>query len=149
MGLNKLYLGATREAADWFRRADAIAPRDPERWTWLQGLGRALMQLGDDAGAVSALAQAMDSNPGYVRGKAMLAAAAALAGDSRTAGRHFREYSALEPNMTVQRFAQQRSSVPPEAVSRIYRQEIGRILEGLRLAGMPDEVDLEHEMSSF
>jgi TolB-like protein/Flp pilus assembly protein TadD len=149
MGLNKLYLGATREAADWFRRADAIAPRDPERWTWLQGLGRALMQLGDDAGAVSALAQAMDSNPGYVRGKAMLAAAAALAGDARTAGRQFREYSALEPNMTVQRFAQQRSSVPPEAVSRIYRQEIGRILEGLRLAGMPDEIDLEHEMSSF
>ena len=48
MGLNKLYLGSTQEAAAWFRRADAVAPRDPERWTWLQGLGRALMQLGDD-----------------------------------------------------------------------------------------------------
>jgi tetratricopeptide (TPR) repeat protein len=32
MGLNKLYLGATQEAVDWFRRADAVAPRDPERW---------------------------------------------------------------------------------------------------------------------
>src|SRR6266404_7782084 len=60
MGLNKLYLGATQEAVDWFRRADAVAPRDPERWTWLQGLGRALMQLGDAAGAVDALRQALD-----------------------------------------------------------------------------------------
>ena len=29
MGLNKLYLGETQEAAQWFRRADEIAPRDP------------------------------------------------------------------------------------------------------------------------
>jgi len=150
MGLNKLYLGATREAAEWFRRADAIAPRDPERWTWLQGLGRALMQLGDDAGAVSALSQAIDNHPGYLRGKAMLAGAEALAGDLDAAKRHMAEYRIIEPDMTVQRFAQQRSSVPPGAVSQAYRKEIGRILDGLRRAGMPDdEADLEYEMSSF
>jgi tetratricopeptide (TPR) repeat protein len=65
MRLNKLYIGETGEAIEWFRRADAIAPRDPDRWTWLQGLGRALMQLGHDAEAVDALSQAIDSNPGY------------------------------------------------------------------------------------
>ena len=149
MGLNKLYLGETREAVEWFRRADVIAPRDPERWTWLQGLGRALMQLGDDAGAVVALSQAMDSNPGYLRGKAMLAAAEALAGDAGAARRHLAEYTVLEPSMTVDRFARQRSSVPPDAVSQIYRRESERILEGLRRAGMPDEIDLEHEMNNF
>ena len=69
MGLNKLYLGETQEAAEWFRRADAIAPHDPDRWMWLQGLGRALMQLGHDAEAVDALSQAMDSNPNYLRGR--------------------------------------------------------------------------------
>jgi adenylate cyclase len=74
MGLNKLYLGLTREAVEWFRSADTIAPRDPARWTWLQGLGRALMQLGNDPGAIGALSLALDGNPGYVRGKAMLAA---------------------------------------------------------------------------
>jgi len=52
IGLNKLYLGETQEAAMWFRRADAIAPRDPDRWMWLQGLGRALMQLGQDVEAL-------------------------------------------------------------------------------------------------
>jgi hypothetical protein len=50
---NKLYLGATREAAEWFRRADAVAPRDPERWTWLQSLGRALMLFSFDIAAVA------------------------------------------------------------------------------------------------
>jgi hypothetical protein len=40
--------------------------------------------------------------------------------------------------MTVRRFAEQRSSVPSGAVSRVYRQESERILDGLRRAGMPD-----------
>lgn len=150
IGLNQLYLGRTREAVEWFRRADAIAPRDPDRWTWLQGLGRALMQLGENTEAVGAMSQAMDSNPDYVRGKAMLAAAAALAGDDEAAGRHLAEYREHEPTMTVQRFARQRSSVPPDAVSQVYRDESRRILEGLRRAGMPDdEIIFEHEMSSF
>jgi adenylate cyclase len=138
MGLNRLYLGQTREAVEWFRRADAIAPRDPERWTWLQGLGRALMQLGDAAGAADALSQALDSNPDYVRGRAMLAAAEALTGNIRTARRYLAEYATFEPNMTVRRFAEQRSSVPSGAVNRVYRQENERILDGLRRAGMPD-----------
>ena len=138
MGLNKLYLGETREAVESFRRADAIAPRDPERWTWLQGLGRALMQLGHDAEAVDALCQTMDSNPGYLRGKAMLAAAEALTGNLEGAKLHLAQYAAAEPDMTVRRFAAQRSSVPPDAVSPTYRRESERIFDGLRRAGMPD-----------
>jgi TolB-like protein/Flp pilus assembly protein TadD len=149
LGLNKLYLGETREAVARLRRADAIAPRDPARWTWLQGLGRALMQLGDDAGAVDALSQAIDSNPAFFRGKAMLAAAEALSHNMDAARRHLAEYALIEPNMTIARFDEQRSSVPPDAVSDIYRRESERILEGLRRAGMPDETDLEHEMSMF
>jgi tetratricopeptide (TPR) repeat protein len=138
MGLNKLYLGDTREAAEWFRRADAIAPRDPARWTWLQGLGRALIHLGDDAGAVDALSRAIDSNPAYFRGKALIAAAQALAGNTESATRYLAEYALNEPRMTVRRFLEQRSSVPANAVSRIYRSESGRILDGLRRAGMSD-----------
>jgi adenylate cyclase len=138
MGLNKLYLGRTREAAEWFRRADEIAPRDPSRWTWLQGLGRALMQLGDAAGAVVALSQALENNPDYVRGKALLAAAEALSGNIRIARRYLAEYAEAEPGMTVRRFAQQRSSVPLATVSPVYRRENEQILDGLRRAGMPD-----------
>jgi predicted ATPase/TolB-like protein len=141
IGLNKLYLGETQEALEWFRRADAIAPRDPDRWTWLQGLGRALMQLGHDSEAVIVLSQAMDSNPGYIRGRAWLAAAEALSGDVERAERHLAEYMALEPGMTVGRFVKERSSVPLEVTSQVYQREIERVLEGLRLAGMPDGAD--------
>jgi TolB-like protein/tetratricopeptide (TPR) repeat protein len=141
IGLNKLYLGETREAVAWFRRADAIAPRDPDRWTWLQGLGRALMQLGHDSEAVTVLSQAMDSNPGYLRGKAWVAAAEALSGDLKSARLHLAEYMTLEPRMTIGRFVKERSSVPLEVTSQVYQHEIERILEGLRLAGMPDGTD--------
>jgi predicted ATPase/TolB-like protein/Tfp pilus assembly protein PilF len=141
IGLNKLYLGETQEAVEWFRRADAIAPRDPDRWAWLQGLGRALMQLGHPSEAVTVLSQALDSNPGYVRGRAWLAAAEALAGDVGRAGLHLAEYAAMEPGITVRRFAEERSSVPLGAVSPVYRRESERILEGLRIAGMPDGSD--------
>jgi TolB-like protein/Tfp pilus assembly protein PilF len=138
IGLNKLYLGATREAAEWFRRADAIAPRDPERWTWLQGLGRALVQLGHDAPAVDALCRALDNNPGYPRGKALLAAAEALSGDVQSARLHLAQYATLEPSMTVTQFAEQPWYVPSDALSPTYRRESERILDGLRRAGMPD-----------
>jgi hypothetical protein len=66
----------------------------------------------------------------------MLAAAEALNGDIESAERHLAEYAAVEPQMTVQHFADQRSSVPPDAVSPTYRRENERILDGLRRAGM-------------
>jgi tetratricopeptide (TPR) repeat protein len=137
LGLNKLYLGETSEAADWFRRADNVAPRDLERWTWLQGLGRALMQMGEDAEAVEVLRLALDSNPNHQRGKALLAAAQALTGDSAGARVQMAEFAELDPGLTVGKFASERSPVPLAAVSRIYLSENERILEGLRLAGMP------------
>ena len=80
-------------------------------------------------------------NPGYLRGKAWLAAAEALAGDVERAGLHLEEYMAIEPEMTVRRFAEERSSVLIEVTSQIHQQEFERILQGLRRAGMPDEVD--------
>jgi TolB-like protein/Flp pilus assembly protein TadD len=138
LGLNKLYLGETLEAAGWFRRADRVAPRDPMRWTWLQGLGRALMQLGQDAEAAAVLRQVVDSNPGWARGKALLAASEALAGNVDCARRHLAEYAARNPGMTIGKFADEHASVPLAAVSPTYRRENEHILEGLRRAGMPD-----------
>jgi Flp pilus assembly protein TadD len=139
MGLNKLYLGATPEAAEWFRRADRVAPRDPGRWTWLQGLGRALMQLGQNADAAAVLRLAIDSNPGWPRGKALAAASQALVGNLECARRHLAEYAKCDPGITISRFADERASVPLAAVSPIYRREFEIILDGLRQAGMPDE----------
>jgi tetratricopeptide (TPR) repeat protein len=139
IGLNKLYLGATREAADWFRRADRIAPRDRVRWTWLQGLGRALMQLGQDAEAVDVLTLSLDGNSQPPRGLAFLAAAEALAGDIERARLHMAEFVAREPGITVCRFTEECCLISISAVNPVYLRRNERILDGMRRAGMLDE----------
>jgi hypothetical protein len=78
------------------------------------------------------------SNPSLSRDRAFLAAAEALVGDIDSAKQHLAEYYELDPGMTVQRFATERSSVPPEAVSPIYLRGLERVLDGLRRAGMPE-----------
>jgi TolB-like protein/cytochrome c-type biogenesis protein CcmH/NrfG len=137
LGLDKLYLGETAAAEDWFRRADRVAPRDPHRWTWLQGLGRALMQSGRDAEAVEVLRETLASNPAFIRARALLAAAEALAGDLDNARRSMAAFLAAEPAMTVRQFVEERSPVPLEAVDARYLEESRRIADGLSLAGMP------------
>jgi adenylate cyclase len=139
LGLNNLYLGQHQEAVDWFRRADTIAPRDRVRWTWLQGLGRALIHLGRYAEAVEALRLAVHSNPHLSRDRAFLAAAEALVGNIDSAKLHLAKYNDVDPNMTVRRFVEERSSVPLEAASPAYLRGMERILEGLRRAGMPEQ----------
>jgi TolB-like protein len=138
MGLNKLYLGETLQAIDWFRRADRIAPSDPGRWTWLQGLGRGLMQLGRDAEATDVLQLGTDCNPWWLPGKALLAASKALTGNLACARRLMAEYTAAEPEMTIRAFSSERASVPLAAASPIYCRESQRIYAGLRLAGMAE-----------
>jgi class 3 adenylate cyclase/predicted ATPase len=86
---------------------------------------------------VDALSQALDNNPGHLRGKAWLAAAEALSGDYANARRHLAEYIAAEPEMTVERFAGERSSVSLDVVSPDYRRKVERIFDGLHRAGMP------------
>jgi adenylate cyclase len=137
LGLNNLYLGRAQEAVVWFRRADTIAPRDRARWTWLQGLGRALMHVGQDVEAVETLRLAVHSNPHLARDRAFLAAAEALAGNIDDARLHLAKYNEVDPGMTIQRFAEERSSVPLKAVSPAYLRGFRRILAGLRRAGMP------------
>ena len=139
LGLNNLYLGHDQEAANWFRRADSVAPRDRHCWTWLQGLGRALIHLGQYEEAVEALRLAVHSNPHLSRDRAFLAAAEALAGNIDDAKLQLARYNKLDPGMTVRRFALERNSVPLEAVSPTYLRGMARMLEGLRRAGMPEQ----------
>jgi adenylate cyclase len=138
MGLNKLYLGETAEAAVWFRHADRVAPNDPGRWTWLQALGRALMQSSKDQEAALALRLALDNNPAWSPGKALLAAAEALSGNLAYARRLLGDYHRREPGISVTQFMREHAPVPAASVSPTYNREVERIAEGLRLAGMAE-----------
>ena len=128
-----LYLGRMEEAVEWFQRADALAPGDPLRWTWLQGLGRALVQVGRNADAVGALRLAVASNPNFAPGHALLAAALALAGENAPAQTAMSAFRRLEPAMPFEAIARC-SAVPFEATHSLYKSRNERVLDGLHRA---------------
>src|SRR4029077_19536088 len=86
---------------DWFAKADRIGPRDPGRWTWLDGRGHALILLGRDEEAIRALNSALDANPRNVSPYAALAAASALPGRSDEARAALATYEQARPNTRV------------------------------------------------
>ena len=133
VGLNLLYLGRDEQAVESFRRADAVLPLDPMRWTWLQGLGRTLIHLGYDQQAADVLRLAIDSNPAYPSAHGFLAAALALAGQDERAQAEAALYRAAEGEAGANG-ASIRSAVPVDATHAVYRRGNDRLLSGLRRA---------------
>jgi len=137
IGLSTLYLGRPEQALDWFTKADRIGPRDPGRWTWLDGRGHALILLGRDEQATRALIDALDANPRNVSSHAFLAAAYALLGRGDEARAALDAYEQRRPGTRVSTF-RSLSPVPLALTSAAYRQQHERIKQGLRQAGMPE-----------
>jgi adenylate cyclase len=136
LGLANMYLGHLDEALDWFAKAERIGPRDPARWTWLDGRGQALILLERDEEAVRSLIAANEANPRSVGTQALLAAAYALVGRMEAAQAALAAYLAKHPDArasTFRRFA----PVPLANTAREYQVKREHLLEGLRKAGMP------------
>jgi TolB-like protein/DNA-binding winged helix-turn-helix (wHTH) protein/tetratricopeptide (TPR) repeat protein len=137
IGLSTMYLGRPGQALDWFAKADRIGPRDPGRWTWLDGKGHALILLGRDEEAIHSLITALDANPGSVSPHAFLAAANALLGRSDEARASLAAYLRRRPNTRVSTF-RRLSPVPLARTGPKYQQQHERLKEGLRMAGLPE-----------
>jgi TolB-like protein/DNA-binding winged helix-turn-helix (wHTH) protein/tetratricopeptide (TPR) repeat protein len=137
IGLSTLYLGRPEQALDWFAKADRIGPRDPGRWTWLDGRGHALLLLGRDEEAINALNSALDANPKNLSPHAFLAAAYALLGRSDEARAELAAYLERRPDTRLSTF-RRFSPVPLALTSPQYQQQLQRVAEGLRKAGLPE-----------
>jgi adenylate cyclase len=137
IGLSTLYLGRPERAVDWFAKADRIGPRDPGRWTWLDGRGHAFILLRRDEEAIRTLISALDANPKNISPHAFLAVAYALLGRSEDARAALAAYLERRPGTRVSTFRTQ-SPVPLSLTSATYRQLFARVQEGLRKAGMPE-----------
>jgi TolB-like protein/cytochrome c-type biogenesis protein CcmH/NrfG len=136
IGFSTLYLGNPLGAIDWFAKADRLGPRDPARWTWLDGQGHALILLGRDEEAVRSLRAALDSNPNTVSTYAFLASAYALGGLVDKSRFALAQYQKYYPDVTVGSF-RSLLPVPLKLTSQKYQQQFERLKEGLRKAGMP------------
>ena len=137
IGLSNIYLGRPEQALDWFVKAARIGPRDPARWTWLDGRGHALILLGRDEEAIHALTSALDANPKYLTSHAFLAATYALLDRPDQARAALATYLQRYPDTRISTF-RRLSPVPFALTSPKYRQQHERISEGLRKAGMPE-----------
>ena len=137
LGLSSLYLGKPEQALEWFAKADRIGPRDPGRWTWLDGRGHALILLGRDEEAIRALVNALDANPKNISPHAFLAAAYALLGRPEEARAALAAYLERRPGARLSTFRTQ-APVPLALTSAAYRQQFARVREGLRKGGMPE-----------
>jgi TolB-like protein/DNA-binding winged helix-turn-helix (wHTH) protein/cytochrome c-type biogenesis protein CcmH/NrfG len=137
IGLSTLYLGKPEQALDWFAKAERIGPRDPGRWTWLDGRGHALILLGRDEDAVRALSHSLDANPRNAFPHAFLAAAYAFLDRPDEARAALAAYEQMRPGTRVSTF-RSLAPVPLALTSRQYQQQRQRLNEGLRKAGMPE-----------
>jgi TolB-like protein/cytochrome c-type biogenesis protein CcmH/NrfG len=137
LGLSWLYLGDVVKAIEFFGKAARVGPRDPARWVWLSGLGRAQIFLNRYDTALQSLQSAVATNPNDFFTRAFLAAACALAGHQSEAEAALQECYRLRPGVTIRALSSRLWSVPMEATSPRYRKYHQRLLLGLRKAGMP------------
>ena len=137
IGLSAMYLGRSHEALDWFAKAHRFGPRDPGRWTWLDGRGQTLILLGRDDEALQSFRLALEANPNSISTYALLAAACALTGRDDEARAALARYIGVHPRATVSDF-RRFAPVPLRLTSESYQWQRERLKEGLRKAGMPE-----------
>jgi TolB-like protein/Flp pilus assembly protein TadD len=125
IGLAKLFLGRGEETEPHVNEAFRLSPRDTFAPEWLIYVGLAKVQLGADAEAVVWMRRGLDANRNYSLAHFQLGAALARLGELDQARAAVQAGLALDPSFTIHRF---RTLAPRDK----------RLIEGMRLAGVPE-----------
>jgi tetratricopeptide (TPR) repeat protein len=131
IGYNRMMLGQFDEALAEFREADRIAPDSRMRWSWNQGIGLIYLMQGQDEKAIERLSRAALEAPNAGHPAAYLASAYALVGREQEARDALDHYLKLWPNTSANNFG-------PMVGTAAFNSKMERVMEGLRLAGLPD-----------
>jgi DNA-binding winged helix-turn-helix (wHTH) protein/tetratricopeptide (TPR) repeat protein len=131
IGYDKLMMGQSGEALPEFFEADRLEPNSRMRWSWQQGIGLVYLMEGQDQKAIEWLARAALEAPNGGYPTAYLASAYALVGREQEAHEALAHYLRLWPNTTLQNFR-------PSIGTAAFNSNMQRVLEGLRLAGLPE-----------
>jgi DNA-binding winged helix-turn-helix (wHTH) protein/predicted Zn-dependent protease len=134
IGYNRLMLGQFDEALAEFREADQVAPDSPLRWSWNQGMGLIYLMQGEDEKAVDLLSRAAMEAPNAGHPAAYLASAYALVGREQEARDALAHYLKLWPKTSLDNFG-------PMVGTAAFNSKMERVIEGLRLAGLPERAD--------
>ena len=133
IGFAKAVLGRAGETEAHVAEAMRLSPRNSGAYVWCDFLGVAEIMLGRDAEALHRCRRAVETNRGYPIARFHYAAALALCGRTDEARREAAEGLRLAPDFTVRRYRDSALSDNPT-----YLSQRERILEGMRLAGVPE-----------
>jgi TolB-like protein/Tfp pilus assembly protein PilF len=133
IGFAKCYMGRAAETEGHILEAFRLSPRDIFVNRWMQAVGWAKIQLGADAEAVGWLRRSIEANRNHPIAHFQLAGALALLGSLDEARTAAQAGLALNPNFTIRRFRDTKSSDNPA-----YLAARERCCEGLRMAGVPE-----------
>jgi DNA-binding winged helix-turn-helix (wHTH) protein/tetratricopeptide (TPR) repeat protein len=131
IGYNRLMLGQLDEALAEFEEADRMAPDSRMRWSWDQGIGLIYLMRGQDQSAIERLSRAALEAPNAGHTAAYLASAYALVGREQEARSALDHYMKVWPQTSANNFG-------PMVGTAAFNSRMKRVLEGLRLAGLPD-----------
>ena len=130
-GVTNLHCGDIDAALQYYHRAIRLSPRDRST-SWAQaGIAHAQMIRGDYHAALHWVEKSLALNPHYSPAHWMLIAGHAHLGNIVEAQRFLAEFRQREPAVTIARI---QTGQPAKDPSRM-----AAILEGLRLAGLPEE----------
>jgi TolB-like protein len=130
-GIAHLHCGAIEDALACFHRALRLGPRNPEAYVSLTGIAHAHLILGDYHEAITWALRSRALNATFDCTYWMLVAANAHLGRMEEASRQLAELRMLAPEVTVASIRAGQCAKDP--------RRIEPILEGLRLAGLPED----------
>jgi TolB-like protein/class 3 adenylate cyclase len=133
IGIGKFFMGRAAETEGHIREALRLSPRDVFAHRWMHIAGMAKMQVGADAEAVVWLRRSIEANRNFPPAHLWLAAALGLLGARDEARSSAKMGLALDPNFTISRLHATKASD-----NRKYLAGRERVLEGMRLAGVPE-----------
>jgi TolB-like protein/class 3 adenylate cyclase len=136
IGLAEYLLGQGAETEGHINEAFRLSPRDTLAPRWLVYVGLAKVQLNADAEAVVWFRRGLDANRNFSIAHFNLAAALARLGKLDEARAAVTAGLALYPRFTIRRY---RDVTYASSDNPTYRAGRDREIEGMRLAGVPEE----------
>ena len=133
IGFAKALLGRAEETEAHVMEALRLSPRDHFAYVWCDFVGIAKIMLGREAEALPWCRRSVEGNRAYPMARFHYAAALALCGRTEEAAFEAKDGLRLTPNFTVRRYEDDVLSDNPA-----YLAQRRRILEGMRLAGVPE-----------
>jgi TolB-like protein/class 3 adenylate cyclase len=134
IGFGKTTIGRAEETGTHVDEAFRLSPREAGAFIWHNMAAGAKLYLGADQEAVAGFRRSIETNRNYPLAHFYVAAALAHLGKPEEARSEVQAGLALDPKFSLRRYRAGAESDNP-----IYLAQRARVLEGLRLAGVPEQ----------